>query len=434
MTFSIWSASAPAPVPLSIARAMLSFGMRASLAFWTAFASAAFISGSPPPSRAATWIARASFVKCAPRRASTTAFLCLIEAHLEWPDIAGEFIGPLVQNGRRLGRAHRVIRPGVAPQLGALVRSQPATHPHDHLDLLEGRAALDALAQSRADVLHHAGWFDTQFRAGPTARGTSDDELAVFLQLLAVDGDRATLAEVADEVPVDGRLVHPAALRIARADRHVHGAAELLIEQHLLGRLGDPVVRPDAELAEAPGSLVGVEHLVQVLLSPFGARVDDLAVLEAEPHAGHLAAAVHGGEREAHLAVHAVLDRTREELPVGHVVRAVAGDPVAPRDVQPHVGAGPHHVDLLAPFDPVGQPLDLLGLALPRRDRVVVVGEAGAVEELLVLGERHVGLRGERLGRVERQRPAVRALGGALHRRLEERLARLLRAGLLGGV
>src|SRR5215213_6163456 len=68
---------------------MLSFGMLASLAFWTASASAAFDSGSPPPSRAATWIARASFVNCAPRRWSTTAFLCLIDAHFEWPAMGG---------------------------------------------------------------------------------------------------------------------------------------------------------------------------------------------------------------------------------------------------------------------------------------------------------------------------------------------------------
>ncbi len=40
-------------------------------------------SSSPPPSRAAVVIARASFVNSLPRRESTTAFLCLIEAHLE---------------------------------------------------------------------------------------------------------------------------------------------------------------------------------------------------------------------------------------------------------------------------------------------------------------------------------------------------------------
>src|SRR5579864_3800306 len=80
-------ASAPAPVPFAIARSMLSLGIEASLAFWIALVSAALASGSPPPSRAATVMARASLVNCAPRRASTIAFLCLIPAHLECPDM-----------------------------------------------------------------------------------------------------------------------------------------------------------------------------------------------------------------------------------------------------------------------------------------------------------------------------------------------------------
>src|SRR3712207_8583066 len=58
---------------------MLSLGIDASLAFCTARPSAAFVFGSPPPSFAATVIARASFVKSLPRRASTIAFLCLID-------------------------------------------------------------------------------------------------------------------------------------------------------------------------------------------------------------------------------------------------------------------------------------------------------------------------------------------------------------------
>src|SRR4051812_28791906 len=64
---------------------MLSLGIEASLAFCTASASAGLPSTSPPPSLAATVIARASFVHSLPRRASTIAFLCLIPAHLECP-------------------------------------------------------------------------------------------------------------------------------------------------------------------------------------------------------------------------------------------------------------------------------------------------------------------------------------------------------------
>src|SRR3954471_23182032 len=154
------SASVPAPVPLAIARSMLSFGMLASLAFWTASASAAFESGSPPPSRAATWMARASFVKCAPRRWSTTAFLCLIDAHLEWPAMGVKCIsGPLGRcpgsvQGRLWGGRRRVA-PGEAPQLATLVGAQPLAHQDDRLDLLEGGAAFDALAQRRANLLVH---------------------------------------------------------------------------------------------------------------------------------------------------------------------------------------------------------------------------------------------------------------------------------------
>src|SRR3954471_5382733 len=87
MTASSASASAPPPVPFWIARSMLSLGIEASLAFWTASASEGLPSTSPPPSFAATVMARASLVKSLPRRASTIAFLCLIPAHLLCPAI-----------------------------------------------------------------------------------------------------------------------------------------------------------------------------------------------------------------------------------------------------------------------------------------------------------------------------------------------------------
>ena len=70
-------------MPFAIARSMLSFGMLASRAFWIARASEGLPSGSPPPSRAATVIARESLVNSCPRLASTAFFLCLIDAHLE---------------------------------------------------------------------------------------------------------------------------------------------------------------------------------------------------------------------------------------------------------------------------------------------------------------------------------------------------------------
>ena len=65
---------------------MLSFGIEYDFAFSIAFCSARLFAGSPPPSFAATMIARASFEKSLPRLASAAPFLCLIDDHLLCPD------------------------------------------------------------------------------------------------------------------------------------------------------------------------------------------------------------------------------------------------------------------------------------------------------------------------------------------------------------
>src|SRR5436190_9997633 len=65
---------------------MVSFGIEYDRAFSIAFCSARFPAGSPPPSFAATMIARVSFEKSLPRLASAAPFLCLIVDHLLCPD------------------------------------------------------------------------------------------------------------------------------------------------------------------------------------------------------------------------------------------------------------------------------------------------------------------------------------------------------------
>src|ERR1019366_4023513 len=70
-----------------MARLMLSAGMFSALAARTAVRRRGFESESPPLMRAATVISLISLVKILPRRASAAPFLCLIVAHLEWPDI-----------------------------------------------------------------------------------------------------------------------------------------------------------------------------------------------------------------------------------------------------------------------------------------------------------------------------------------------------------
>src|SRR4051794_8815043 len=64
---------------------MLSLGTELDFALAIASARVGLPAGSPPPVRAATSTVLISFANSLPRRASTTAFLCLVVAHLEWP-------------------------------------------------------------------------------------------------------------------------------------------------------------------------------------------------------------------------------------------------------------------------------------------------------------------------------------------------------------
>src|SRR5713101_8287703 len=71
-----------------MARLMLSAGMLTDLALSTAVRRRGLEPGSPPPRRAAMDISRMILVKIFPRLASSAPFLCLMECHLECPDIA----------------------------------------------------------------------------------------------------------------------------------------------------------------------------------------------------------------------------------------------------------------------------------------------------------------------------------------------------------
>src|SRR5580693_9625517 len=83
--FSYCAPPASWPEPRRRARSMLSLGTELFLAFWIASYSVGLPPGSPPPTRAATSMFLISRANILPRRASTTAFLCLVVAHLEWP-------------------------------------------------------------------------------------------------------------------------------------------------------------------------------------------------------------------------------------------------------------------------------------------------------------------------------------------------------------
>src|ERR1700750_3219415 len=107
---SYWAPPASAPLPRRTARSLLSFGTEVFLALWIASYSVGLPAGSPPPVRAATSTFLISLANILPRLASTSAFLCLVVAHLEWPlmccpsrclRIAGGSAGPGSARGER---------------------------------------------------------------------------------------------------------------------------------------------------------------------------------------------------------------------------------------------------------------------------------------------------------------------------------------------
>src|SRR6185436_10401416 len=128
------SASASAPEPFAIARSMLSFGIEYDLAFSIAFCSARLLAGSPPPSFAATMIARESLEKSLPRFASAAPFLCLIEDHLLCPDtgllpdsLEEQFVHTRIL--RQLGVERRDEETALAQQDGLAVVLGQRLHP-----------------------------------------------------------------------------------------------------------------------------------------------------------------------------------------------------------------------------------------------------------------------------------------------------------------
>src|SRR3954453_2854215 len=134
---------------------MLSFGMEYERAFSPALASARLLAGSPPPSFAATMIARESFEKSFPRLASAGPFFCLSDDHLLCPDnlclpdeLQEQFVQPRV-----IGQLWVERRDEVAP----LAREhRPAVDLAEHLHL--GPEVLDPRRadEDRADRLVRA--------------------------------------------------------------------------------------------------------------------------------------------------------------------------------------------------------------------------------------------------------------------------------------
>src|SRR5215470_19733740 len=202
--FSYWAPPASAPLPRRTARSMLSFGTELFLAFWIASYSVGLPAGSPPPVRAATSMFLISLANSLPRLASTTAFLCLVVAHLEWPDMSAVLPH----------QVHEVpMHPQVTGQLGMERRGQQAALP-DRDDPTRARPRLD-----RAEHLHagagrlHPRRADEDRTHRPTGQPGQPD---IFLERL--------------HLPAEGVAAH---LHVQAADRLLAGhTVDDAVRQH----------------------------------------------------------------------------------------------------------------------------------------------------------------------------------------------------------
>src|SRR3954452_21748055 len=128
---------------------------------------AGFPPGSPPPLRAATSMFLISFANILPRLASMTAFLWLVVAHLEWPDMQNlrvssglaDHLDEVPVNAEVAGelrvesRGKQVSLPNGDNPTGGRAVLDAAQHPHVAADLLDpGRADEDGVKIAAGDA------------------------------------------------------------------------------------------------------------------------------------------------------------------------------------------------------------------------------------------------------------------------------------------
>src|SRR5215475_2829793 len=117
---------------------MLSLGTELRLAFCTASYRVGLALTSGPPLRAATSMFLISLANSLPRLASTTAFLCFVVAHLEWPDMSAVLphqvhevpVDPQVTGELRVERRRQQA---ALPDRDDLTRGRPSLHRTEHL-------------------------------------------------------------------------------------------------------------------------------------------------------------------------------------------------------------------------------------------------------------------------------------------------------------
>ncbi len=243
--------------------------------------------------------------------------------------------------------------------------------------------------------------------------------MLVFVNHFAVHQDLGVF-QAADHVPVDDALVPGAGLGVTRTQRHVEGAAQLLVEQDVVREAVDVIVGADGKFAHETGTGIRAEHLEQEGLVLGGGGFGNLAVAEGQLDAFDHDAAGDGGVGIAHPAVDRIFDRAGEYFAVRHVVRAkgIHEGAALDRERQVHIRAAQH--DLVVTLKGGDHRPLIYFNGFPVGQRVGFLGVAGLEYEIFKILEAHLGFHGIALGGIERADPLEGPFGAAPHLGFED--------------
>ena len=117
------------------------------------------------------------------------------------------------------------------------------------------------------------------------------------------------------------------------------GAADLLIEESILGEVLDIVVGADCQLADPLRAVIGFQHRLEVIEILVGGEIGYQTIFESQLDILDFATTIAGRVAVGDMSVGAVFNRSGENLTIREILLPVAVDPLAAFNRQLEVGA-----------------------------------------------------------------------------------------------
>src|SRR5947209_2586120 len=179
------------------------------------------------------------------------------------------------------------------------------------------------------------------------------------------------------------RVILLARLGIAVAERHMNCAAHLLVKKGVFGAAIHTRIVSEGKFTQITRPGIQIQHAFEVRLALAGARFNDFAILEDQPHALDSATLKGGGNLEVDGAIRAILHRSCEELAARKVAFSVAVDKHPSLDREGQISPLTQDAHTLTTCQPVHQPLLLARNLIPTYHRIGVVKKTDIEDKLL---------------------------------------------------